>query len=635
MKVDNETIAISAILLALLLYWANRKVKTDEEVKRDDDHRKLAIILKNIETLERAYDNLPGIKNRSDDQPLEGWIQERLSHMATDLNNISTELELLPREIVDDSIRERVNILMNSVRAHLSAADNAKADQEAHSSLTVTQNKVKITNNVLVHNEFDQRAQSATTVMLDARSVTVQQMLDARSFNFNQTNVEQRTLNLRNPFRTRSTSTSAGRDVAGVYAHLGGVSTIGSSTPSSLTRLSGDLRSNTDVLLIGPNPSHGEAAMSLATEASGGSALSSNLSSASHGGRDVAGVYAPKDQFISGRSAGRGYGSRSSGGFGSEGHLSGSLSTQALVPSCDFLSTAKSSNSSVCDRRTMNESVGGAEARQVIKGVTVKVAALINVYGSQAKSKTKTPISSNFKVAPPKQSNNFDKIPGVVVETPVAPAIAATVLDTMSEGEDSLFEEGGGVSMKAVERAQELLKLSAGGARTQRSLEITQQIQALSDATEFKAHNVMVIETMIHDAEIQLANSGTQQEKETFTSNKVNWVSALNKHKRLYGRRDKPFAAKKQAKAQKSGKRLHKDIDTRGLSTTGREEKGLEGQRARRNELMRKRREKSEAVDKAKAALTPGSTQAFADPELGTQRTLPSVGSDQIQKSRL
>ena len=75
MKVDNETIAISAILLALLLYWATRKVKTDEEVKRDDDHRKLAIILKNIETLERAYDNLPGIKNRSDDQPLEGWIQ--------------------------------------------------------------------------------------------------------------------------------------------------------------------------------------------------------------------------------------------------------------------------------------------------------------------------------------------------------------------------------------------------------------------------------------------------------------------------------------------------------------------------------------------------------------------------------
>ena len=151
MKVDNETIAISAIVLALLLYWANRKVKTDEEVKRDDDHRKLAIILKNIETLERAYDNLPGIKNRSDDQPLEGWIQERLNHMATDLNNISTELELLPQDIVDDSIRERVNILMNSVRAHLSAADNAKADQEAHSSLTVTQNKVKITNNVVVH----------------------------------------------------------------------------------------------------------------------------------------------------------------------------------------------------------------------------------------------------------------------------------------------------------------------------------------------------------------------------------------------------------------------------------------------------------------------------------------------------
>ena len=634
MKVDNETIAISAIVLALLLYWANRKVKTDEEVKRDDDHRKLAIILKNIETLERAYDNLPGIKNRSDDQPLEGWIQERLNHMATDLNNISTELELLPREIVDDSIRERVNILMNSVRAHLSAADNAKADEQAHASLTVTQNKVKITNNVLVHNEFDQRAQSATTVMLDARAVTVQQMLDARSFNFNQTNVEQRTLNLRNPFRTPSTS--AGRDVAGVYAHLGGVSTIGSSTPSSLTRLSGDLRSNTDVLLLGANPSYNEGTMSLATEASGGSALSSNLSSASHGGRDVAGVYAPKDQFISGRSAGRGYGSRSSGGFGTEGgHLSGSLSTRALVPSCDFLSTAKSSNSSVCDQRTMNESVGGAEARKVIKGVTANVKALINVYGSQAKSKTKTPISSNFKVAPPKQSNNFDKIPGVVVETPLAPAIAATVLDTMSEGEDSLFEEGGGVSMKAVERAQELLKLSAGGARTQRSLEITQQIQALIDATEFKGPNVMVIETMIHDAEIQLANSGTQQEKETFTSNKVNWVSALNKHKRLYGRRDKPFAAKKQAKAQKSGKRLHKDIDTRGLSVTGREEKGLEGQRARRNELMRKRREKSEALTKAKAALTPGSTQAFADPELGTQRTLPSVGSDQIQKSRL
>ena len=303
MKVDNETIAISAILLALLLYWANRKVKTDEEVKHDDDHRKLGIILQNITTLERAYDNLPGIKDRSDDQALEGWIQERLSHMATDLNNISTELELLPREIVDDSIRERVNILMNSVRAHLSAADNAKADQQAHASLSVTQNKVRITNNVVVHNEFDQRSFVDKRIqVLDKRAQTVQQMLDARSFNFNQTNVEQRTLNLRNPFRTPSTS--AGRDVAGVYARS--VSTIGSSTPSSLTRLSGDLRSPTDVLLLGANPSYNEGTMSLATEASGGSALSSNLSSASHGGRDVAGVYAPKDQFISGRSSGLG-----------------------------------------------------------------------------------------------------------------------------------------------------------------------------------------------------------------------------------------------------------------------------------------------------------------------------------------
>ena len=82
MKLDNETIAISALVLALLLYYATRKVKTPEEIKRDDDHGRWKIILGNLETLEKAYDRLPGLKDRSVEQELPAWILEELGQMA-------------------------------------------------------------------------------------------------------------------------------------------------------------------------------------------------------------------------------------------------------------------------------------------------------------------------------------------------------------------------------------------------------------------------------------------------------------------------------------------------------------------------------------------------------------------------
>ena len=63
MKLDNETLAISALVLALLLYYATRKVKTPEEIKRDDDHGRWKIILANLKTLEEAYDRPPREKH--------------------------------------------------------------------------------------------------------------------------------------------------------------------------------------------------------------------------------------------------------------------------------------------------------------------------------------------------------------------------------------------------------------------------------------------------------------------------------------------------------------------------------------------------------------------------------------------
>ena len=86
MKLDNETLAISALVLALLLYYATRKVKTPEEIKRDDDHGRWKIILKNLKTLEEAYDRHPELKERSVEQELPTWILEELNQMAKDLH---------------------------------------------------------------------------------------------------------------------------------------------------------------------------------------------------------------------------------------------------------------------------------------------------------------------------------------------------------------------------------------------------------------------------------------------------------------------------------------------------------------------------------------------------------------------
>ena len=92
MKLDNETLAMAAIVAALLLYWGTKKDETEDAIQRKRDEDQLGLILKQLTQMEKEYDTLPGISDRDTDTPLEGWIEAKLNKMATELNSMSVEL---------------------------------------------------------------------------------------------------------------------------------------------------------------------------------------------------------------------------------------------------------------------------------------------------------------------------------------------------------------------------------------------------------------------------------------------------------------------------------------------------------------------------------------------------------------
>ena len=156
----------------------------------------------------------------------------------------------------------------------------------------------------------------------------------------------------------------------------------------------------------------------------------------------------------------------------------------------------------------------------------------------------------------------------------------------MSDDEDSLFEEGGETP---VARAVKLLKTSPGA--DFRSAKIQSTIKKLQGAKDFLRDTVLVLETMIAGLQVDIIKHGTRAEQESFQSSKLHWESVINKHKRKFGERARPFrhGAHKTGSRKGSG-RLYKDILTTGESITVREEKGITTKRAQRDELMRQRR---------------------------------------------
>ena len=225
LSVDNETLAIAVIVGAAALYYFTHAQQTDEEVakKRDDDRKGISI--RNLAVLERRYDALD----------LQDVMLSYEEHTKTSLLLILTDTERLQSEAgditgIDDTFFERTAALIRSCRHYLTAFKELDQDEAEHEErkkgLCATKSVGVTTNVAIVHNNFDQRRQSATSIqaVIDARRIINQQNVDGRSVSFNQQNNELRQLNIRNPHNNR-----AGNLIA---EYAGPQSTGASSNPS-------------------------------------------------------------------------------------------------------------------------------------------------------------------------------------------------------------------------------------------------------------------------------------------------------------------------------------------------------------------------------------------------------------------
>ena len=547
MKLDNETLAISAIVLALLLYYGTRTVKTGEEIKRDQDYGRFKIELKNLKTIEDAFSALPDLERRSVEVPLPTWVEQELTQMARDLHTLTGELAELPRGMVDASVTDRVDHLMYSVQEHIKMYDEEERDKQRHQSVAVKVNAVSVTANTLIHNQFDQRSQT-----LDKRRYSLQEkqiQIDARTANFNQSNTEQRILHLNNPHAEVSTP----------------------SEHSVTTRMSDDVPRITyeNQTISDDEYAQAEAVYHLIQpEVSNGRGHSGSTSRQSHtttaDGRDVGGVY--------------GHLQRSQTGGGTE--------------ASSFMQISPSPNASNADERLNTQLNGGANVKAIAQR------------NEHLRSKSATTVKTepeSFKSAPTVEKNNVDKTPGTPVTAVLATAEATDVLQTMDDDTDSMFEEGGkrkeipespsDIRARSKKHPLKLLKTSVEVSF--RQAKIQSSLKKLRNAKKYEASTVMVLDTLIRGLVSDIPRMSRHQ-RESFLGNKVHWESVIAKHKKQFGQREVPFRAGKGSKGRSGSARPFKDIDTRSSSITTREEKHITELRKTRDESLLKRRESEE-----------------------------------------
>ena len=238
-----------------------------------------------------------------------------------------------------------------------------------------------------------------------------------------------------------------------------------------------------------------------------------------------------------------------------------------------------SPNQSNADRRQNTQLNGSAETKAIVKRNEL-------ARSKQFKPITEKKAVDTFKQSPPVEKNNHDETPGKPVESVPSPAEATDTLQTMSDDEDSVFEEGG--ETPAVARAVKLLKTSPTA--DFRSAKIQSDIKKLQGAKDFLRETVLVLETMIAGLQADIIRHGTRAQQESFQSDKLHWESVINKHKKNFGERARPFRKGAHKTGRKGSGRLFKDILTTGESITVREEKGITTKRAARDAVLRARR---------------------------------------------
>ena len=117
-KIDRETLAITALVGAMMIYLFSKKDETQQEIEDDTNKTEVDELRSHLEQLEARYDALDNELQRSLEHDLPQWVTKELNEIARDTNQVGNNASGLD---MGDEWWERHASLEASCQEHLRA----------------------------------------------------------------------------------------------------------------------------------------------------------------------------------------------------------------------------------------------------------------------------------------------------------------------------------------------------------------------------------------------------------------------------------------------------------------------------------------------------------------------------------
>mgnify|MGYP000032321116 CR=1 FL=1 len=193
-RIDNETLALTVVVGAGLLYYFTRDLETLKEQtdRRNEDRKGIAVV--NLNTLEHRYDDLD-LEDQNPDKPLLPLIVAQLNSICEDTLRLQSTSDDI--QGIKDEFFEHTAYLIRSCREHLerSAAAHAEMDAQRDQAKDIcpTQNIAVVNRATVVNNHFIDSRQvhqhQLNQIHKDNRNILQnQQNIDASGQHFQQEN---------------------------------------------------------------------------------------------------------------------------------------------------------------------------------------------------------------------------------------------------------------------------------------------------------------------------------------------------------------------------------------------------------------------------------------------------------------
>ena len=159
-KIDRETLAITALVGAMMIYLFSKKETTQQESADEEARAEIGELVSHLTELEGRYDGLhEELERTTSDTPLPGWVKDELNAIAKSLHQLADNAEYVD---VDPNWWERHEQLRASVgdylRRHGEEID-LRARFKAHNDRqgTAPQHVTLVQNNMHAHHNVDRR----------------------------------------------------------------------------------------------------------------------------------------------------------------------------------------------------------------------------------------------------------------------------------------------------------------------------------------------------------------------------------------------------------------------------------------------------------------------------------------------